>query len=61
MGLDIDASDIAIAHRLKKGKRDVTRPIIVRLSNKRVRDKIFMLKNLFVSSKVKLEYIYPST
>ena len=44
MSLDIDASDIAIAHRLKKGKRDVTHPIIVRLSNKRVRDKILHAK-----------------
>ena len=44
MGLDISAGDITIAHRLKKGKRDSTRPIIVRLLNKRIRDSILRAK-----------------
>lgn len=58
MGLDVQPGDITIAHRLKKGKSDNTRPIIVRLVNKRVRDSILRAKkslrntpnsNIFIS------------
>ena len=44
MGLALVPSDIVVAHRLKKGKKDPTRPIIVRLVNKRVRDNILRAK-----------------
>ena len=34
-------SDISVVHRLPKGRYDRTRPVIVRFSNRRVRDKIY--------------------
>lgn len=44
MGLNLTATDIAIAHRLKKSSREQFRPIIVRLANKRIRDAILRAK-----------------
>ena len=50
MGLNLTPSDITIAHRLKKGGKDIHRPIIVRLVNKRVRDCILRAKKTLRNS-----------
>lgn len=38
-------SDISVVHRLPKGRYDRTRPVIVRFSNRRVRDKIYAARH----------------
>lgn len=40
----VDASEISVAHRLKQGKNDNVRPIIVRFTNRRVRDEVLRAK-----------------
>jgi hypothetical protein len=39
--VDMSPSDISIAHRLPKGPADTFRPVIVRFSNRRVRDQVY--------------------
>jgi hypothetical protein len=48
LGVDIAARDIAIAHRLRAGKNDQTRPIIVRFNN-------FRSRNLVIGARKKLK------
>ena len=57
MGLQLTADDITVAHRLKKGKKDTHRPIIVRLVNKRTRDTILKAKKSLRNSAARGEYI----
>src|SRR6218665_531759 len=41
LDIELTPMDISTAHRLPRGKKDKTRPIIVRFSSRRVRDKIY--------------------
>jgi hypothetical protein len=52
--LEVEASDISTAHRLKAGPKDTTRPIIVRFTSRRVRNTVYGAKKLLkgASSKV---------
>ena len=47
--IDLSPSDISSAHRLKKGAKDTTRPIIVRFVRVSMRDKIMRAKSLLKS------------
>jgi len=42
--VQVQLNDISIAHRLPKGRSDQHRPIIVRFSNRRVRDKVYQAR-----------------
>jgi hypothetical protein len=41
LGIDVSQTDIAIAHRLKSGPKDVTRPVIVRFVNRGIRNLVY--------------------
>ena len=41
LGIDIQLSDISIAHRMPKGKQDKIRPVLVRFSNRHTRDSVY--------------------
>jgi hypothetical protein len=41
LGVSINSSDISTAHRLKAGRGDTVRPIIVRFANRKARDSIY--------------------
>lgn len=41
LGTDIQLSDISIAHRMPKGKHDKMRPVMVRFTNRRIRDTVY--------------------
>ena len=55
--VNVRASDIAIAHRLKAGARDTCRPVIVRFVNRRVRDEVFRSKKSLKDSSTRGIYI----
>ena len=42
--IDVDKRDISTAHRLKAGPKDSIRPVIVRFTNRRIRDAVFRAK-----------------
>jgi hypothetical protein len=44
LGIEVSSKDISVAHRLKAGKNDRYRPIIVRFASRKVRDEIFRAK-----------------
>ena len=44
--VDIKNTDIAIAHRLKAGRSDSARPVIVRFANRRIRNDVYHAKRL---------------
>ena len=44
LNVHVKDSDIAIAHRLKKGPRDSVRPVIVRFINRRVRNDVYFAR-----------------
>ena len=57
----VEPRDIVVAHRLRKGKTDVHRPIIVRFSSRKVRDAVLRAKSkLYVpgSKKVPADCIF---
>jgi len=41
LGIDVQLSDISIAHRMPKGKQDKIRPVLVRFSNRHTRDSVY--------------------
>ena len=57
LGVEVQEQDISIAHRLKAGKKETTRPIIVRFATRRVRNLVLRAKkklkdcgkNIFIS------------
>lgn len=49
LNIDLKESDISSAHRLKKGIKDDTRPLIVRFVNRSVRDKVMRAKKVLRS------------
>ena len=61
LNVAIEPKDISVAHRLKRGKNDRTRPVIVRFTSRRIRDEIYrarkMLKNVGNASNVDNIYI----
>ena len=42
----VTPSDISIAHRLRTGGKDKVRPVIIRFTNRRIRDSVFRAKKL---------------
>jgi len=46
LNVDVLPADISIAHRLKADKKDATRPVIVRFTNRRVRNLKEAVKNV---------------
>jgi len=44
LGIKVEAADISITHRLPKGKFDQVRPVIVRFTNRRVRDQAYVAR-----------------
>jgi hypothetical protein len=44
LGIEVSSRDISIAHRLKAGPRDSTRPVIVRFTNRKIRNLVFNSK-----------------
>jgi hypothetical protein len=44
LGVEVQEQDISIAHRLKAGKKETTRPIIVRFATRRVRNLVLRAK-----------------
>lgn len=44
LNIEVTPNDISAVHRLPKGKYDRVRPVIVRFSNRRVRDQIFAVR-----------------
>ena len=41
LGVEIGLQDISLAHRLKAGAKDSTRPVIVRFTNRRARNLVY--------------------
>ena len=50
LGIDVLPSDISSAHRIRKGEKDTTRPIIVRFVRTQLRDEIMRAKKKLKSS-----------
>ena len=50
LNIDVTSHDISIAHRLKKGPKDSTRPVIVRFTNRKTRNLVFNSKKLLKDS-----------
>jgi hypothetical protein len=48
--IDISPSDISTAHRLRAGGKDKVRPVIVRFTNRRIRDAIYRAKKVLKNS-----------
>jgi len=48
--VQVTASDISTVHRLPKGRYDRTRPVIIRFSNRRVRDKVYAARRYLKAS-----------
>ena len=46
LNIDIEHSDISVAHRLKKGNGDTTRPILVRFISRKIHDGIMRARKL---------------
>jgi len=46
LGVVVSRGDISIAHRLKAGDGDIARPVIVRFTNRRVRNLVYNSKKL---------------
>ena len=44
--IDVSPSDISTAHRIKGGTKDTTRPVIVRFTNRKVRNLVYGSKKL---------------
>jgi hypothetical protein len=44
LDLDVSSQDISIAHRLKAGSKDSTRPVIVRFTSRKVRNLVYNSK-----------------
>ena len=44
MSVKVQSQDISVAHRLKAGPRDKTRPLIVRFVNRKVRNEVHRSK-----------------
>lgn len=44
LNITVNSSDISVAHRLKPSSNDSVRPLIVRFTNRRVRNLVFMAK-----------------
>ena len=44
LGITVSPSDISAAHRLQKGTKDSTRPILIRFTNRKVRDSVYFAK-----------------
>ena len=44
MGVKLESRDIAVTHRLRKGKTDTHRPIIVRFTSRKARDDVLRAK-----------------
>ena len=57
LGVKVLQQDISTAHRLKAGPKDKIRPIIVRFTNRRVRDVVYHAKKQLKNSR---EHIYIS-
>ena len=58
--LDMNACDIMIAHRLRKGAKETHRPVIVRLANKTIRDNILRSKKILSETRTSDERIFVS-
>src|SRR6218665_2307003 len=48
--IPVIASNISIAHRLPRGKFDKHRPIIVRFTSRRMREKVYCARNQVLSA-----------
>jgi len=57
LGVQLRPEDISIAHRLPKGKNDRTRPVMVRFSNRRSRDAVYVARRSLHSAGMKDMYI----
>jgi hypothetical protein len=44
--IDISPSDISTAHRIRAGGKDKVRPVIIRFTNRRIRDAVYRAKKL---------------
>jgi hypothetical protein len=53
--VDVSPQDISVAHRLRAGKKDQVRPVIVRFTNRRVRDDVYRARKLLKDNQ---EHIY---
>jgi len=58
----VSANDIASAHRMKAGTKDITRPIMVRFATRRKRDVVYRskkaLKICFISTKMHSRQVF---
>jgi hypothetical protein len=50
LGIDVQPQDIVAAHRLKKGQKDASRPILVRFLNRKLRDRILRSRSTLKST-----------
>ena len=50
LGVAVSQSDISVAHRLKAGKSDKHRPIIVRFNSRRIRDEVLRAKKKLMTT-----------
>ena len=48
LSVPVDPREISVAHRLKAGKNDKYRPVIVRFTNRRVRDEVLRAKKKLI-------------
>ena len=63
LGVKVESRDIAVTHRLRRGKADAHRPVIVRFTSRRVREELLHAKKRlydFCSGKAPAERIYVS-
>ena len=63
LGVKVESRDIAVTHRLRRGKADAHRPVIVRFTSRRVRDEVLRAKKKlfnFCSGKAPAERLYVS-
>jgi len=44
--VDVSPHDVSSVHRLKAGPKDVVRPVVIRFSNRRVRDAVYHAKKI---------------
>lgn len=44
LGVMVSPTDISAAHRLQKGTKDTTRPILIRFTNRKARDSVYFAK-----------------
>lgn len=54
LGLEVSPQDISIAHRIKAGPKDSTRPVIVRFTTRKIRNSVYRAKSQLKNSTTRI-------